>query len=309
VEIYADSVRVDGPDGPLLRETTLRVRSGEVVLVAGEPGMGHSALALVLAGRLDPTSGDVLLDDALNAEGLRAAVAAVDVPGVNEPDAGLVFSHVVAEELVLAGRSGRRSAVRKWLEAREAADYRRSEIGLLPPSARTRLLTDLAAARPGVQALVLACPDRHGGRPEFWWRTAHAFAAVGYAVVVLCLETSASLLGVEPLHLGRPELPPPPLPEPLVDADADTAAADEEIATTDAESATDPAASSASVPDETTAVRWGEGGGGRKRRNGRMRRHQLATAGADGDAASESVSDSPASGREPAGATRGSGAA
>jgi energy-coupling factor transporter ATP-binding protein EcfA2 len=309
VEIYADSVRVDGPDGPLLRATTLRVRSGEVVLVAGEPGMGHSALALVLAGRLDPSSGDVLLDDAVNSAGLRAAVAAVDVPGVNEPDAGLVLSHVVAEELVLAGRSGRRSAVRKWLEAREAGDYRHSEIGLLPPSARTRLLTDLAATRPGVQALVLACPDRHGGRPEFWWRTAHTFAAAGYAVVVLCLETSASLLGVEPLHLGRPELPPPPLPEPAaVETTADDDTADDDTADDDTadESAVTAVAEETAPAERSEPARevpWGEGG--RKRRNARMRRHRLAAAHAD----DESNNDSPTPEREPAGVTRGSGAA
>jgi energy-coupling factor transporter ATP-binding protein EcfA2 len=298
VEIYADSVRVDGPDGPLLRETTLRARSGEVVLVAGEPGMGHSALALVLAGRLDPTSGDVLLDDALNPEGLRTAVAAVDVPGVNEPDPGLVLSHVVAEELVIAGRSGRRSAVRKWLEARDAGDYLHSEIGLLPPSARTRLLTDLAATRAGVQALVLACPDRHGGRPEFWWRTAHTFAASGYAVVVLCLDTSATLLGVEPLRLGRPELPPPPLPEP-VEQPAATAPVSDIADGADAESSAD-----VEVAEPAATAPWGQGG--RKRRNNRMRRHQLAAAEA---AAAESDDESHSPRRQPAGVTRGSGAA
>ena len=241
MRINAEAVRVDGPHGPLLRETSLTVGDGEVALVAGEPGDGHSALALVLSGRLEPSSGDVLLDNELNSAGLRACVAPIDVPGVSAPESGLVLSHVVAEELVMAHQPARRSAVKAWLEARDAGAYVDSEIGMLPASTRVRILTDLAAARRGVRALVLTSPDRHGGRPEFWWRTARAYAAEGFAVVVLCTESSARHLGVEPHHLGRPEPLPPleielpdvpvvsaqPAAEPLV---AEEAVAEEAVA-------------------------------------------------------------------------------
>lgn len=228
MRINAEAVRVDGPHGPLLRETSFSVEDGEVALVAGEPGAGHSALALVLSGRLEPSAGDVLLDDSLDTHALQAAVAPIDVPGVSAPEPGLVLSHVVAEELVMAHKPARRSAVKKWLEARDAAAYFDSEIGTLPASTRIRILADLAAARRGVRALVLTSPDRHGGRPEFWWRTARGYAAEGFAVIVLCTETSARELGVEPHHLGRPE-PHPALGDDDEAAAAAAAAADEMV--------------------------------------------------------------------------------
>ena len=103
---------------PLLEPTTLAVRSGERLLVAGEPGHGHTALALALAGRLKVDAGSVELDGERSGRRLRRAVALVDVPGVSEPDAVLPLRTVVAEELAMAGRSTRRGAVQAFLDER-----------------------------------------------------------------------------------------------------------------------------------------------------------------------------------------------
>jgi energy-coupling factor transporter ATP-binding protein EcfA2 len=55
--IHADQVAVSGRRGALLEPTSLTLRTGERHLFTAEPGLSHSALALVLAGRMRPTSG------------------------------------------------------------------------------------------------------------------------------------------------------------------------------------------------------------------------------------------------------------
>jgi ABC-type multidrug transport system ATPase subunit len=207
VEIEARRVAVDGPHGPLLRPTSLSFRHSEVTLVAGEPGTGHTALALALAGQLVPTSGEVLLDGEPNPAELRRRVAVVDAPQVSEPDDGLRLSIVVAEELALAGEPAGRGAVRNWLAKHRAARFAGTRLQNVPPALRTRLLLALAAARPGVQVLVLDCPDRHTGDTRSWWDLAREYADRGPAVVVLCTSSSALLLGAPVVRLGAATAP------------------------------------------------------------------------------------------------------
>jgi ABC-type uncharacterized transport system ATPase component len=207
VEIQASQVGVAGPHGPLLRPTSLRVTPGVPTLVAGEPGTGHTALALALAGQLRPDSGQVLLDGAPDAAGLRRLVAVVDAPQVTEPDDGVALAAVVAEELALAGVPAGRAAVASWLAARDAAGYAASRLRTVPAGVRTRLLTDLAAARPGIRALVLDCPDRHTDDARSWWELATAHAGRGLAVVVLGTYSSARLLDAPHHRLGHDNTP------------------------------------------------------------------------------------------------------
>ncbi|MFP5020883.1 ATP-binding cassette domain-containing protein [Pseudonocardia phyllosphaerae] len=210
--LVADGVAVDGAHGPLLLPTSLRVRPGEVVLVAGTPGSGHTALALCLAGRMTPSHGTVTLDGDDDTRRLRRAVAVVDTPGVSEPDPVLPLRTVVGEELAMAGRGTLPRTVVGWLAARGAEQYATTRFEDVPAPTRLALTTELAASRPGVEALVLTAPDRHGGTPTTWWVVAAEHAAAGRAVVVTCTETSAALLGIPAVHLGGGSLPPPPEP-------------------------------------------------------------------------------------------------
>lgn len=203
MEILARGVSVDGPHGPLLRPTSLRIRTGELVLVAGQPGSGHTALALALAGQLRPDTGDVLLDGRPDRAGLRRRVAVVDAPQVTEPDDALKLSAVVAEELALAGAPAGRAAVGTWLAGRDAGQHAASRLRVVPADVRTRLLADLAAARPGVEVLVLDCPDRHTDDPAAWWDIAQTHAARGLAVVALSTGSAARHLDVTPASLGE----------------------------------------------------------------------------------------------------------
>src|SRR3546814_5035962 len=70
-----------------------------------------------------------------------------------------------------------------------------TSIGNGAPSARIRILLELAALRPGVEGIVLVSPDRHGGEPAVWWRIASEFAERGFAMLVIAGLASHTALG------------------------------------------------------------------------------------------------------------------
>lgn len=207
--LVADGAAVQGTHGPLLTPTSLAAAPGVVRLVTGTPGSGHTALALVLAGRMHPSAGTVTLDGDPDARALRRAVAVVDTPGVSEPEPVLPLRTVVGEELAMAGHGTTPRAVTRWLRWRGAAEWVRTRFENVPAPTRIELMCALAASRPGVRALVLTAPDRHGGTPVTWWQVALEHARAGYVVVVTCSETSAELLGVPAVRLGGGEAGPP----------------------------------------------------------------------------------------------------
>ena len=207
MEIHVQSVGIDGAHGPLLEPTSLRVRTGELALVAGEPGTGHTAFALALGGRMKPSVGQVLLDGKPDDAGLRRLVAIVDAPDVSSPEEALTLGTVMAEELAFAKQPASRKAVADWLLKHDAREHSGVRFESVPSEVRTRLLVEVARQRPGIEALVMVLPDRHGAGPQTWWTTASKAAEHGLAVVVLCSETSARLLDLPAGRLGDRELP------------------------------------------------------------------------------------------------------
>ncbi|MFE4464515.1 hypothetical protein ACFRCR_05265 [Oerskovia sp. NPDC056781] len=202
MQIAMDDVQVEGRRAPMLEATTLTLASGECVLLAGEPGHGHTALALVATGRLAPFTGTVTLvgDDGTTTTetaDLRRVTAVVDVPGISEPDEALTVGDVVAEELSLAGQRSLPGHAKKWLDAHDLLDRRGDRVDELHGTLRTALLTSLASERADVRFLVLTLPDRHGGEPSGWWAVAESLAALGYGVLVQCTRSSARDLGAD----------------------------------------------------------------------------------------------------------------
>jgi hypothetical protein len=202
VQIAMDDVQVEGRRAPMLEATTLTLASGECVLLAGEPGHGHTALALVATGRLAPFTGTVTLvgDDGATTTAtadLRRVTAVVDVPGISEPDEALTVGDVVAEELSLAGQRSLPGHAKRWLDAHDLLDRRGDRVDELHGTLRTALLTSLASERADVRFLVLTLPDRHGGEPSGWWAVAESLAALGYGVLVQCTRSSARDLGAD----------------------------------------------------------------------------------------------------------------
>ncbi|KRC42674.1 hypothetical protein ASE27_01980 [Oerskovia sp. Root918] len=202
MQITLDDVQVEGRRSPMLEATTLSVSSGECVLLAGEPGHGHTALALVATGRLAPYTGTVTLveDDGSTTTStaeLRRVTAVVDVPGISEPDEALTVGDVVAEELSLAGRRSLPGDAKRWLADHDLLDRRGERIDALHGAVRTALLSSLASERKDVRFVVLTLPDRHSGEPSGWWSVAESLASLGYGVMVECTRSSARDLGAE----------------------------------------------------------------------------------------------------------------
>ncbi|MGI5130916.1 ATP-binding cassette domain-containing protein [Pseudonocardia sp. CA-107938] len=197
-----DAVSVAGAHAPLLHPTSLALSSGQVQLAVGPAGAGHTALALAAAGRIKPSSGRVLIDGQDAPAQLRRAVAIVDAPGVSEPDDALPLATVIGEELAMARRRAGRGAVHAWLSERSAGDLARTRYEEVPAAVRLRLMVELAAARPGVRALVLTSPDRHGIPPALWWDIALNHAGQGLAVLVTAQEIAGALLDAAPALIG-----------------------------------------------------------------------------------------------------------
>ncbi|QFZ22419.1 P-loop NTPase family protein [Saccharothrix syringae] len=198
MEVHARRVGVTGPHGPLLEPTSLLVPPGELVLVAGDPGAGHTALALVLSGRMRPGTGEV----SPTAAELRRRVVPVDSPGVDEPEPALPLAAVVGEELALNGAPSGRKAVADWLVERGADRHLGTRFERVPAQVRCSLLLELAAGRPDARVLVLDSPDRYHGDPAGWLDLARARVTPELSVVVLCTTASAALLDVPAARIG-----------------------------------------------------------------------------------------------------------
>ncbi|MFC5052332.1 hypothetical protein [Saccharothrix xinjiangensis] len=203
MEVHARRVGVDGPHGPLLEPTSLLVRPGELIVVAGDPGRGHTALALVLSGRMRPTTGRVSPE----AAELRRRVVPVDSPGVSEPEGALPLGAAVGEELALNHVRGGRGAVADWLAARDADRYLGTRVERVPAQVRCSLALELAAGRPGAEVLVLDSPDRYHPDPPGWLDLARAHVTEDRSVVVLCTTASAALLDAPAARIGADNTP------------------------------------------------------------------------------------------------------
>ena len=180
-----------------LSATTLQFETGAVTFAFAETEQRPTVLGLLAAGRMVPDAGGVLIDGHDDPPALRRRVALVDAPDVSAPEPNVRVTDVVAEELMFAGKRSGRAAARRWLQENDMDDAAHRPFGNLEPGERLRLLCELAAARAGVEGLVVVSPDRHGGDPHLWWRLADEFAQRGLAVLTIAGEASRMVLGIE----------------------------------------------------------------------------------------------------------------
>ncbi len=208
MQITLTDVHVDGRREPMLEPMDSRLVHGRVRARRGEPGHGHTALALVATGRFDPS-------------GARSGS-----PG----------EHAVAPRRTIgarrrrdpARRDRRRRRARHQRARRRAHRGRRRRRG---PRARRPPLAALrrdplarrplarhrprAAPRPGARGrahraargargrgprrpLPRAHPPRPArGEPSGWWEVAQSLAGAGYGVLVQCTRASARDLGAD----------------------------------------------------------------------------------------------------------------
>ncbi|MDQ1138404.1 hypothetical protein QE410_003203 [Microbacterium sp. SORGH_AS 1204] len=177
-----------------LPETSTAFETGRASLVVAETEQRPTVLGLVASGRMKTDRGTVTVDGRVDARTLRRRIALVDAPVVSEPEPNVSVTGVVAEELMFAGHAPTPFAAARWLEGVGLDAIAGLPIGNIEPSARIRLLLELAALRADVEGLVLVAPDRHGGEPLDWWRIAEEFAERGYAVLVIAGHASRTAI-------------------------------------------------------------------------------------------------------------------
>ncbi len=165
--------------------------------------MRPTVLGLIATGRMRPDSGTVTIDGARNAKELRRRTALVDAPEVSDPHPGVTLAGVVGEELMFAGLPASPIHARRWLNDLGYGELAAQPIGTIKPSVRVRVMAELAVLRDDVEGFVLVSPDRHGGRPEGWWRIASEFAERGFAVLVIVGGSAAAVIEQLPETLDR----------------------------------------------------------------------------------------------------------
>ena len=188
---------------PIIEPTSLRIKQGDLTLIVGETEVSQVAFALSLAGRMKLSSGSVKIDNNENPELLQEIVALVDVPNISEPDDVMKLETIVGEELAIAGRKAMPKHVRAFLQQNKISKYAKETFETLPNKIRYDVLMKLASIRPNTKVLLLAEPDRLGGKPEIWWKIAKKYNKLGFTVVVQCRESSARILGEEYFRLGE----------------------------------------------------------------------------------------------------------
>ena len=186
---------------------TMTVTDGAPTVLAVETAERPMLVSLLLGGRIRPDAGRVTIDGRDDLDELRTRTALVDTPVVAEPTAGLSLASIVAEEFAFAGHPSSRREVRHYLKRLDLFDYAAVAVRSLPPLHRTRLFSELALLRPGVDALIVTSPERHGGDPAVWYDTLAEIAARGVAIVIV---TDAATRGILLSYGARDALEPLP---------------------------------------------------------------------------------------------------
>lgn len=183
-----------GRAGQALPTMSLEFHSGAVRFALAETEQRPTVLGLIASGRMRPDTGRVTIDDTENTKELRRRIALVDAPDVSDPHPDITLAGVVGEELMFAGVGASPLHARRWLTQLGYNELSSTPIGNVDPAARVRILCELAVLRDGVDGIVLVAPDRHGGRPDGWWRIAGEFADRGYAMLVIVGGSAAVAL-------------------------------------------------------------------------------------------------------------------
>lgn len=196
IEIEADGLSVDGPQGAVFSAVTLRAGPGELVAVAGPGGSGRTSLLLTLAGRMKPTAGSARAGGrALPAQAgaVRRLVTVAQAGGAVELQDRWRVAEAIALRGVLRGLT---------IGAREAADAL-AACALDP--APTALVRDLGAAERTRLAIALAWledppavvvddVDRGADRAQERdiWALLRTFAQRGTTVVATTTDAEAA---------------------------------------------------------------------------------------------------------------------
>ena len=194
MRIALESVAIGEGLGASVPPLTLTITSGDVSVLAVETAERPMLVSLLLGGRIKPDFGRVTADGTENLDDLRKGTALVDTPVVAEPTPGLSLASIVAEEFSFAGMPSSRRVVRQFLERHGIGEYGAVPVRALPPTRRTRMFSELALLRPGVNTLIVTSPERHGGDPAEWYGALAAIAERGATIAIVTDAATRDIL-------------------------------------------------------------------------------------------------------------------
>lgn len=241
--LTADSITVKGRHDQLVAPISVQVQRGELQLLACEPQISRTALALVLSGRMKPSSGTVAWNSDPKLRTLRKRSALVDSPGISDPESHLKVRDLIAEDLgLIPGPSWRKPGARKWMAQHGFDDIANCWIDAIDPHRLFELQLLLAAENPRLELLVVDSPDRHNLDDGQWLETLEDFASSHRNFAVLAIVSRSPRFWEEPAGQAEaPELAELNLPDPStgfiqeeLDLDLDPAAMNDDAADTHA---------------------------------------------------------------------------
>ncbi|HEY8914382.1 hypothetical protein [Lacisediminihabitans sp.] len=213
--VALDQAAIGSGLGAAVPPLSLSVAPGVPNAIPVESDERPMLVSMLLTGRIRPDSGRALVHGADHPDRLRRGSALVDTPVVAEPGADISLTTIVAEELAFASAPSSRRAARRFLTDHGLLDYAKLPVRALPSAARIRVFSELAVLRPGVAAIVVTSPERHGGEPSGWYGPLAEIAARGVTVSIVTDQATADIL----FRLGArdPFQAPEPDPDDLPD--------------------------------------------------------------------------------------------
>lgn len=189
--LTADSITVKGRHEQLVAPTSLQLQRGELQLLVSEPQLSRTSLALVLSGRMKPSSGTVSWNSESTLDNLRRHSALVDSPQISEPEAHLLVRDLVAEDLALVpGPFWRKPSAKKWMARHGFSDIAKCWTDAIDPHRLFELQLMLAAENPEHELLVVDSPDRHDLQDQSWLETLESFASSHREFAVLAIVST-----------------------------------------------------------------------------------------------------------------------
>ncbi|KQO61434.1 hypothetical protein [Curtobacterium sp. Leaf261] len=189
-----DRLALGQDPGAALPPVSAVAAPGRPGVVGVETESAPTIAALIAGGRMEADSGRLLVDGVADAARVRRTTALVDTPGVAEPFPVMTVRRVVREELAYAGERASRSAVETVVDAVGLTRHADTPIERIPTALRVRLLVELALLRPGIEALVVTSPERHGGSVPEWFAVLQEVADRGVAVLVITSMAAAETI-------------------------------------------------------------------------------------------------------------------
>ncbi len=113
------------PAGRVYEDVNLTVEKGQVVAIFGTEGSGRTSLMLTMAGRMKAGKGELKVagfDVCKQYKKVRKISAITLVKGVNDVTENTRIDDILAAELMVCGKSGRKAKVKEYLETWNLAD-------------------------------------------------------------------------------------------------------------------------------------------------------------------------------------------